>query len=138
MASNNYLLWENERYSIKTPFHPHLPYEEGLHVMLAPKADYENAWQDPDVAGEAFRLAARACQLIEAAGLAPWFNIQANGNWGLLPGARKFFHIHIYGRNHTQNWGKPLVLPEAPGTHNYEPMPEAERNRLVEILATLT
>lgn len=69
--------------------------------------------------------------------IAPWFNIQANGNWGLLPGAEKFFHIHIYGRNKTNAWGKPLILPELPGIYQNEPMPESDRAILIEALKQL-
>lgn len=137
MASNNILLWENEEFSIKTPVNPHIPYSEGLHIMLAPKADYENAWQDPSVAGRAFELAARACNILESIGLAPWFNLQANGNWGLLPDAKKFFHIHIYGRNQTEMWGKPIQLPEAPGTYQNDPMPEDDVRKVVEAFQNL-
>jgi hypothetical protein len=131
VASSNTLIWENEEFSIKTPVNPHIPYSEGLHVMLAPKADYENAWQDPLVAGRAFEFAAKACKILESLDMAPWFNIQANGNWGLLPGAKKFFHIHIYGRNHTSTWGKPIQLPEDPDTYLNEPMPDEDIQRLV-------
>ncbi len=66
--------------------------------------------------------------------LAPWFNIQANGNWGLLPGGRTVFHIHILGRNKTDMWGKPVILPEAPGSYHNEPMPEDDRLALAEAL----
>jgi diadenosine tetraphosphate (Ap4A) HIT family hydrolase len=66
--------------------------------------------------------------------LAPWFNIQANGNWGLLPGGQTMFHVHILGRKKTNMWGKPVALPEAPGTYQNEPMPENDRSALAEAL----
>lgn len=69
---------------------------------------------------------------------APWFNIQANGNWGLLPGNQPFFHVHIYGRNKTLSWGKPIVLPEAPGTYQNAPMPESDRTTLTEAFKALS
>lgn len=138
MLGNNYLLWENDRFMIKTPFNPHTPYEEGLHLILISKLPFAAAWKNPEVAGEAFALASRACAVMEAAGIAPWFNLQANGNWGLLPGNQTFFHIHIYGRNKTASWGKPITLPEAPGTYEHEPMPETDRATLIELFKKLS
>jgi diadenosine tetraphosphate (Ap4A) HIT family hydrolase len=81
-----------------------------------------------------FRLASQACQIMEDLKLAPWFNIQANGNWGLPPGGRTSFHVHIFGRKKTSNWGKPVVLPESPGTYQNEPMPENDRLALTNAL----
>ena len=80
----------------------------------------------------------RASKIIEEVGLAPWVNIQANGNWGLLPNAELFFHIHIYGRNKTDNWAKPISLPQLPGTFENEPMPEADRLALIEAFKKLS
>lgn len=114
MIGNNYLLWENESFMIKTPFNPHTPYSEGPHLIVAPKADVVTAWDDVELSTEAFKLASKACKIMNEIHFAPWFNIQANGNWGLLPGATPFFHIHIYGRNKTDSWGKPVTLPEMP------------------------
>jgi diadenosine tetraphosphate (Ap4A) HIT family hydrolase len=130
MIGNNYLLWENDDFVVKTPFNPHMPYSEGLHIVVAPKKGVRTAWDDPALSGRAFELAARVAKVAESLNLAPWFNIQANGNWGLLPKAEPFFHIHIYGRNQTKNWGKPVSLPEAPNTYRNEPMPEANRLKL--------
>jgi len=130
MLGNNFLLYENDSFVIKTPFNPHQPYKEGLHVIVVPKEGLENAWQNPSVSAKAFELAAKACKIMEQLDLAPWFNIQVNGNWGLLPGTTPFFHIHIYGRNKTDAWGKPIVLPEMPKTYHNDPMPEADRNKL--------
>lgn len=134
MIGNNYLLWENDEYIVKTPFNPHIPYSEGLQIIVATKADQQTAWENPEAAGEAFRIAAEVCKVAENLQLAPWFNIQANGNWGLLPGATPFFHIHIYGRNKTDTWGKPIILPEAPKTYKNDPMPENDRKALADAL----
>jgi diadenosine tetraphosphate (Ap4A) HIT family hydrolase len=131
MIGNNFLLWENDDFVIKTPFNPHTSYEEGVHLIVTTKVGPETAWEDPDLTADAFRVAAKACKIIESLGLSPWFNLQANGNWGLLPGAEKFFHIHIYGRNQTETWGKPITLPEAPKTYKNDPMPEADREKLI-------
>jgi len=129
---NNFTLWENDTFVIKTPFNPHQPYSEGLHLVVKSKEEVKTAWQDPQLTGETFQLAAKACAIIEELGLAPWFNLQANGNWGLLPGADMFFHVQVYGRNKTESWGKPIVLPEAPKTYTNEPMPESDRNLLAQ------
>lgn len=134
---NTFLLWENDRFEIVTPKNPHLPYSEGLQIIIAPKQAIKSAWQYPELSAEAFKLASKACKIMEDLKMAPWFNIQANGNWGLLPGNEPFFHIHIYGRNKTKNWGKPIILPEAPKTYQHEPMPENDRMRLSAALEVL-
>ena len=127
---NSYSLWENDKFEVSTPLNPHIPYSEGLHVIVAPKQEHASAWENVDLAATTFKLAAEACKIMEELQLAPWFNIQANGNWGLLPGTKPFFHIHVYDRNKTNSWGKPIILPEAPNTYNNEPMPESDREKL--------
>ncbi|MBA2279510.1 hypothetical protein H0V99_03685 [Candidatus Saccharibacteria bacterium] len=134
---NSYTLWENDIFIVSTPYNPHLPYREGMHIVAAPKRKMANAWTDVDLAADTFRLAAMVCKLIEKLQLSPWFNLQANGNWGLLPGAEPFFHIHIYSRNKTETWAKPLVLPEAPRTYQNDPMPKADRIILIEAFKAL-
>lgn len=136
MIGNNFLLWEDETFIVCTPFNPHLPYSEGPIVIVKPKQTVAHAWQDDALTGQAFQLAAKVCQIIENLGLCPWFNIQANGNWGLLPNATPFFHIYIYGRNKTDRWGKPIILPEAPKTYTNQPMPEIDRALLTDALNT--
>lgn len=134
MLGNNFLLWEDDVFIICTPFNPHLSYSEGPIVIVKTKRDLESAWQDPDLSAEAFGLAAKVCTVMEDLQLTPWFNLQANGNWGLLPGSTPYFHIYIYGRNKTESWGKPIVLPTAPGTYQNDPMPELDRKALSETL----
>lgn len=128
-GTNNYILWENDEFEIRTPFNPHIPYSEGAHLIVAAKQAIANAWENPELSSQAFKLAAQACRIMDEMKLSPWFNIQANGNWGLLPGNTPFFHIHIYGRNRTDMWAKPLVLPEAPKTYQNNPMPEVDREK---------
>ena len=127
---NSFTLWEDDSFTIGTPQNPHIPYSEGLHIIVSPKQEVVNAWQDIDLSESTFKLAATACKIMEELEIAPWFNIQANGNWGLLPGGTPFFHVHVYGRNKTETWGKPIILPEAPGTYRNDPMPEADRTKL--------
>ena len=134
MIGNNYLLWENDTFLVKTPFNPHTPYSEGLHILVAPKDDVVTAWEDSELSGAAFKLASKVSKIIIDLDLAPWLNLQANGNWGLLPGATPFFHIHIYGRNMTESWGKPITLPALPKTYKNDPMPETDRKLLANAL----
>lgn len=134
MLGNNHLLWEDNVFIVCTPLNPHLPYSEGPIVIVKPKSDVATSWQDPSLTGSAFELSAKVCQTMEKLSMASWFNLQANGNWGLLPGATPFFHIYIYGRNKTESWGKPIVLPVAPKTYQNEPMPEADRDQLSDAL----
>ncbi len=131
---NNFVLWQNNEFVVKTPFNPHASYSEGLNVIVAPIKDIQTAWQDPELTGQAFLLAAKVAQIITREGFAPWVNLQANGNWGLLPGATPFFHIYVYGRNKTERWAKPIIIPEQPNTYKNDPMPEADRDRLAELL----
>lgn len=131
-----FTLWENDQFTISTPKNPHLPYREGLHIIVSPKKDVASAWQDVELSQAAFKLAANTCKIMDDLKIAPWFNIQANGNWGLLPGATPFFHVHVYGRNMTSSWGKPIVLPEAPGTYQNESMPETDRAKLADAFKT--
>lgn len=134
MLGNNFLLWENDIFIVCTPFNPHLPYSEGPIVVVKPKADIRTSWQDPGLTGQAFELSARVCKVMESLSMTPWFNLQANGNWGLLPGATPFFHIYIYGRNKTNSWGRPIILPVAPKTYQNDPMPKSDRSVLIEAL----
>lgn len=131
---NVYTLWQNDTFTISTPKNPHLPYSEGPCVIVAPNQEVPSAWEDIDLAAAAFKLAASTCKIMEELKLAPWFNIQANSNWGLLPGATPFFHIYVYGRNKTDSWGKPIILPVAPKTYQNDPMPEPDRARLIDAL----
>ena len=136
MLGNNHLLWEDNTFIVCTPFNPHLPYSEGPIVIVKPKKTIANSWQAPDLTGKAFELAAKVSQTMENLDFAPWFNLQANGNWGLLEGATPFFHIYVYGRKKTERWAKPIILPEAPGTYQNEPMPEVVRDNLIAAFKT--
>lgn len=130
-------LWADGRFVISTPAVPRLLPEEGCHVLVWPHAPPPHAWADPPLTGAAFELAARVCAAMERLELAPWFNLQANGNWGLLPGTAPHFHIHVYGRRRGATWGQPVQLPLAPGTFVYPPLPEVDRLRLAAALAEL-
>ncbi|MCC6175881.1 MAG: hypothetical protein IT305_11300 [Chloroflexi bacterium] len=129
-------LWENDRFAVFTTANPHLPREEGCHVLVAPKDPPPHAWADPALTGALFELTARVCQVMERLGLAPWFNLQANGNWGLLPGGAPHLHVHIYARLPAgKTWAQPVDLPKVPGEFGFAPLDEGERARLSAALA---
>jgi len=129
-------LWEDARFVVTTSANPHLPPEEGCHLVVAPKDAPPHAWADPAITAETVELAARVCQVMERLGLADWFNLQANGNWGLLPGAIPHLHVHIYGRRRGgETWGQPVELPKAPGTFSFAPLGEQDRASLASALA---
>lgn len=132
---NNFPLWDNSNFEVVTPKNPHVPTEEGLHVVVLPKKEITSAWADPELCGHAFNLAAQVCKIMEELEMAPWFNIQANGNWGLLPGGTLQFHIHIYARLKGKTWGMPVQLPLAPGTYTNDPMSEPLRQKLADALS---
>jgi diadenosine tetraphosphate (Ap4A) HIT family hydrolase len=128
-------LWENEQFSVWTTANPHLPPEEGFHVLVGPKAPPAHAWEDPALTGAAFELTARVCQVMERLKMAPWFNLQANGNWGLFPGTTPHFHIHIYARRPGgATWTQPVQLPKAPDQFGFAPLTESERSKLAAAL----
>jgi diadenosine tetraphosphate (Ap4A) HIT family hydrolase len=131
---SGWTLWADGRFVVTTPAVPHLPPEEGCHVLVQPQSPPPHAWADPPLTGAAFEMAARVCRVMEDLDLAPWFNLQANGNWGLLPGNTPHFHIHIYGRRRGSTWGQPVRLPLAPGTFAYPPLPDEDRARLAAAL----
>jgi diadenosine tetraphosphate (Ap4A) HIT family hydrolase len=132
-----YLLWENAHFVINTPANPNIPYTEGVHIYVAPKNMLSAAWDNPVLAGKTFQLASEACRIMKDLELAPWFNLQSNGDWGHLPGRSLYFHVHIFGRNKTESWAKPITLPKAPGTYSNEPMPEKDRSLLIEAFKSL-
>lgn len=134
MKEEKWTLWFNEKFDIITLTNPHISPEEGLHVIVYPRENIFSAWSNPNLCGESFKIAAKVAQVIEDLKLAPWFNLQANGNWGLLPGNKPRFHVHIYARRKGKTWAMPIQLPPAPGTFNNKPMTEEERRILSEAL----
>ncbi|HYD92793.1 MAG TPA: hypothetical protein VEA37_15060 [Flavobacterium sp.] len=134
-SSEKIELWKGSKFGIITLSNPHIPPSEGNHVIVAPINNNEpNAWSNPDLTGEAFRLAALVCKIEEELGLVPWFNLMANGNWGLLPGKTPFFHVHIYGRRKGKTWAQPFPLPISPDSFENDPMNEEEISALKEAL----
>ena len=130
MKDESWALWSDDEFEVFTPFNPHIPSEEGLHVIVVPKAEIDSAWIDENLCAETFRVAAKVAQAMEELKLAPWFNLQANGNWGLLPGSSPWFHVHVYARRKGKTWGMPVQIPLSPGTYHNELMTEKERKDL--------
>ena len=125
-------LWSDKDFSISTPSNPHITKEEGIHLKITTKKETANAWEDPVLCGKAFTFAAKVADIIvEKLKIVQWANLQYNGNWGLLPGNKPYFHIHIYGRKKTgKTWAQPVILPKLPETFNNEPLTEEERSDL--------
>lgn len=127
-------LWSNDKFKVFTPSNPHLTQKEGLHVVVRPKSKINKAWEDPELSAETFKVAAKVCQVMENLKLAPWFNIQANGNWHFLTGKEPNFHVHIYARRKGETWGLPVQLPSKPGTFQHQAMPEEDQEKISEAL----
>ncbi len=134
MKKEKWILWSNKRFEVFTPANPHIPPKEGLHIVVLPKVDVASAWIDQDLCADTFKIAAEVAQVMEELKLAPWFNLQANGNWGLLPGNTPRFHVHIYARKKGETYGMPVQLPSAPETYHNEPMTKKERKNVSEAL----
>jgi diadenosine tetraphosphate (Ap4A) HIT family hydrolase len=133
---DQWTLWEDARFKVWTTSNPHLPPEEGCHLLVAPKDPPAHAWADPAVTAATFGLTARVCQVLERLGLIDWANLQANGNWGLLPGGKPHLHVHIYGRRKGgTTWAQPVDLPKSPGAFGFAPLSEDDRARIGAALA---
>ena len=129
---NSAVLWKNDIFLVTAPDNPHLPREEGCHLIIHPNKPLERAWDNPRLVGEAFELASKVAGILVAEKIVDWINLQCNGNWGLLKGATPWFHIHVYGRKSSgKTWGQPVELPKLPNTYHNEPMSEQDIKRLV-------
>lgn len=134
MREKKWILWSNKKFVIFTPANPHLPSKEGLHIVVRPKKKVASACSNPKLCAEAFKLAAKVSQTMKKLKMAPWFNLQANGNWHFLTGGPSHFHVHIYARRKGKTWGMPVQLPAKPGIFHNKPMTKKERGNLSEAL----
>lgn len=132
--SKNIELWRGSKFEIITISNPHIPPSEGNHIIIFPLNPEPHSWSNPELTGEAFRLAAQVSKIEESLGLAPWFNLMANGNWGLLPGKTPSFHVHVYGRRKGKTWAQPFPFPVSPDSFENEPMTDEEITCLREAL----
>ncbi|MDP4001061.1 MAG: hypothetical protein Q8P83_02370 [bacterium] len=136
MKQDSFILWEDTDFKVITPSNPHTPKKEGAHLVVIPKKETASAWEDLQISGKTFILAGKVCRTLKRLRLGDWFNIQANGNWGLLPGKKPSFHVHIYTRiKGSDTWGKPVQLPDLPGTFQNEPLSQKDISLLVKALA---
>jgi hypothetical protein len=72
----SWTLWEDARFAVSTTANPHLPPEEGCHLLVLPKQSPPHAWADPALTAACFELAARVSQVLERLGLVDWVNLQ--------------------------------------------------------------
>lgn len=134
MKEKKWILWSDKKFEIFTLANPHLSLKKGIHVVIRPKKRIASAWLNPKLCAESFMIAAKVSRIMKKLRIAPWFNLQANGNWHFLTGKRPYFHVHIYARRKGKTWGMPVQLPLKPGMFNNKPMPEKERNKLARVL----
>jgi diadenosine tetraphosphate (Ap4A) HIT family hydrolase len=106
--STAWTLWEDARFAVTTSANPHMPPEEGCHLVVAPKVPPPHAWADPGVTAATFELAARVSGVLVRLGIVHWVKRHAHGNWGLLPGITPHVHVHVYGRRRDgETWVQP-------------------------------
>jgi diadenosine tetraphosphate (Ap4A) HIT family hydrolase len=128
---DEWILWQNNEFVVITPKNPHIGPEEGCHIIILTKKKMGKSWDNPELAGKTFELATKISKIIIEEKIADWANIQNNQNWGLLPGGKLNFHIHIYGRKKSgKTWTQSITLPKLPNTFKNEPLPEKEREIL--------
>lgn len=131
IIGNAFVLWKNDKFIVTTPLNPHLPKDEGCHLVIRPVKPFEKAWDYPKFTGETFELASKIVKILIDEGIVDWANLQCNGNWGLLKGVTPWFHVHIYGRKKSgKTWGQPVELPKLPNTYNNESMSKRDIQRL--------
>jgi len=132
MLEDEFALWKNEKFIVTTLRNPHIPKSEGCHLVIRPLRELKRAWDDSKLCGEAFELASRISKVLIDEKIVDWTNLQNNQNWGLLPGGKLFFHVHIYGRKKSgKTWGQPVEIPKNPGTFKNEPMAERDIQKLI-------
>lgn len=131
-AKQDIVLWKTRKFIVVTRKNPHLPKEEGCHLVIYSVRELKNAWESPKVCGEAFELAAKAAKILVDEKIVDWANLQYNGNWGLLKGATPVFHVHIYGRKKSgKTWGQPADLPKFPGTFSNKSVSKKDIAKLI-------
>jgi hypothetical protein len=76
LMAETWTLWEDARFGVTTSDNPHLPPEEGCHLVVWPKNPPPHAWADPAVTAATVELAARVSALLEQLGLVDRVNLQ--------------------------------------------------------------
>ncbi len=143
------LVYETDNFEVVTHEKPFVSREEGGHVKIVAKGNYEDLTQfDPCVAVEYARL----LQLVgEAYPIAMnnrgvpviWMNYETLGNWAFKTNEKPHFHTQIFGRvadAKKQVWPEAVNLParESGFYDGFEPLNEpdvAELRKQIELLA---
>lgn len=132
------VIWQNDCFEIRLPGKPHVSREEGGHLVVYPKRDAH--FRSELTMSEASSLGV-LLQAIEVAYIRAlndvgtqvvWINFQDNGNWSLLKGDSRHFHVHVYGRclqEQKQAPGQALYLPD-PNSEYYSSNVPLRRNEI--------
>lgn len=121
-------IYETENFRVVIPENPHIPREDGGHIMIVSKNNIfsrvdmtrDEAHEFIDlsiIVGRAFKIAMNKLGInVE------WINYQENGNWSFKYQKFPHFHMHIYGRvenSVTQKFSDALYFPD-PETGFYD------------------
>lgn len=130
------IVFENERFTLFAPEHPHIDRADGGHLRINPRRAVENRQElTPSEAIELMRLTIVAGEAMTNAMNARGvdigrINYQDNGNWSVEKPEGPKLHVHLYGRAKgakRQLWGEALTFPK-----------RADRPEFYEGLAPLT
>lgn len=128
------IIFESENFMAFCKEKPHIPREDGGHIIIKPKKDGVESRLDlsPKEATEVMyvsMLVSDAMILgLKKQGInIKRINYQDNGNWAFLKNKKPHFHIHLYGRTEeskTQPFGSALYFPNPsdPFYNNFEPL----------------
>lgn len=118
----NIIIYETNTFEVIAPKFPHIPREDGGHIIIRSKKKFFNSRLDftSDEAIEMMRLSMIVgkayMNALNINGIkVERLNYQENGNWSYLENTEPFFHLHIYGRTRTsktQRWGEALLFPD--------------------------
>ena len=103
-TSDDNVVLRTALYDVRVPRRPHIPKDEGGHIVIYPHTEVSEFFELPY--GEAVAIACAVQQVTR--GLFAFMreighplytvNVQDNGNWAFLRGEAKSFHLHVYGR----------------------------------------
>lgn len=138
-AINGRILYQTRTFSVVTPLaKPHIPREEGGHLMICATEKYfpDRTAFSPAEAIEMMRLSVLTAEAFPAAmaerGITiDRINFQENGNWAFLREKPPVFHLHLYARkigSKSQTWGEALFFPDPhdPRYESFAPLTEED------------
>lgn len=114
------VIYETENFVVAVPEKPHVPREDGGHILIRGKKYYESRTDfTSSLATEVMRLTMLLGEAMKNGMKKRGINIerinyQENGNWAYQKGNKPVFHIHLYGRirnSVTQTFGEALFFP---------------------------